>query len=414
MRAHLTIVLAYTCGAFAPLLPARRVPAPFVARRTRTVVVAAGGEEESAEALLAQATALREEARALEEALLSEQEAKLQVALDAAFASADANGDGVVTVEELRSALRAAFVDGNEGTSGARNFERLLSTGETDYVESLVQSLDENGDGVLQPEEFAPLKELRARLEARWREDQAVASSARSEEALEAEVEATRAERLGAWEAISNSTDAPTRALGVGAYFLPALDILPPPQPVDALLSSVPVDSLLGSDAPAPLGTAVLNPVLGVLDQINLAFHAVPFSGLVAFIVLSNLASNAGAPRLARFAARHAIVIDLASAVGLPLLLVAEATAPYARPLFAAVIFASVLATALGAEPSFVPVTGQLTKKFTDDFEAVVKQVISATVGTTPVNLLELQTPKKDDDKEGGDTTKEEEDKKED
>ena len=44
--------------------------------------------------------------------------------------------------------------------------------------------------------------------------------------------------------------------------------------------------------------------------------------------------------------------------------------------------------------------TGQLTKKFTDDFEAVVKQVISATVGTSPVNLVDLQEPPKDDDKD--------------
>ena len=55
---------------------------------------------------------------------------------------------------------------------------------------------------------------------------------------------------------------------------------------------------------------------------------------------------------------------------------------------------------ALAATRSFAPGTGQLTKKFTDDFEAVVKQVISATVGTSPVNLVDLQEPPKDDDKD--------------
>lgn len=281
----------------------------------------------------------------------------------------------------------------------ARKFEALLDDG--DRLERVVASLDDNGDGVLQPSEFVPLKEMRARLEAQWREDRSAASKIASAKSAEEDVERTRRERLDAWEAISNKTDAPARALAVGAYFLPALDILPPAQPVDDFMASVPVDGLLGVGAPEPSAVAAAaNGALRALDKVDVAFHAVPFGGLLAFILLSNLASNAAAPRLARFAARHAIVIDLASAVGLPLLLVNDASAPYARPLFASIILVSVVASALGVEPSFAPGTGQLTKKFTDDFEAVVKQVISATVGTNPVNLVDLQEPPKDDDKD--------------
>ena len=382
-----------------PALRRLRSATPRTSAAPSSTARFAAHDDESPEALLAQANALRAEAQALESSIREEQEATLQQALDAAFAAADANGDGVVTVDELRAALRTAFVAEAADGRSARKFEALLDDG--DRLERVVASLDGNGDGVLQPSEFVPLKEMRARLEAQWREDRSAASKIASAKSAEEDVERTRRERLDAWEAIANKTDAPARALAVGAYFLPALDILPPAQPVDDFMASVPVDGLLGVGAPEPSAVAAAaNGALRALDKVDVAFHAVPFGGLLAFILLSNLASNAAAPRLARFAARHAIVIDLASAVGLPLLLVNDASAPYARPLFASIILVSVVASALGVEPSFAPGTGQLTKKFTDDFEAVVKQVISATVGTSPVNLVDLQEPPKDDDKD--------------
>ncbi|KAH8063903.1 hypothetical protein JL720_13063 [Aureococcus anophagefferens] len=367
-----------------PALRRLRSATPRTSAAPSSTARFAAHDDESPEALLAQANALRAEAQALESSIREEQEATLQQALDAAFAPADANGDGVVTVDELRAALRTAFVAEAADGRSARKFEALLDDG--DRLERV-------------PPEFVPLKEMRARLEAQWREDRSAASKIASAKSAEEDVERTRRERLDAWEAISNKTDAPARALAVGAYFLPALDILPPAQPVDDFMASVPVDGLLGVGAGAVRGRVAANGALA-LDKVDVAFHAVPFGGLLAFILLSNLASNAAAPRLARFAARHAIVIDLASAVGLPLLLVNDASAPYARPLFASIILVSVVASALGVEPSFAPGTGQLTKKFTDDFEAVVKQVISATVGTNPVNLVDLQEPPKDDDKD--------------
>ena len=85
--------------------------------------------------------------------------------------------------------------------------EKLLAS-EKKYVEQLVKALDVNNDGVLQPEEFVPLADLRARLEDQWREDRAKQQEAEGEARREAEVEETRAERLDAFEAIANKTDA--------------------------------------------------------------------------------------------------------------------------------------------------------------------------------------------------------------
>ena len=53
---------------------------------------------------------------------------------------------------------------------------------------------------------------------------------------------------------------------------------------------------------------------------------------------------------------------------------------------------------ALGKEASLVPGTGQLTKKFTDDYDATVRQVISATVGTGPFNITILAKPPSDEE----------------
>ena len=82
---------------------------------------------------------------------------------------------------------------------------------------------------MLQPEEFVPLADLRARLEEQWRADRKEQQSIDREENKLKEENATRAERLGEFEAAANKTDAATRALSASAYLLPLLDILPPP-----------------------------------------------------------------------------------------------------------------------------------------------------------------------------------------
>ena len=91
-------------------------------------------------------------------------------------------------------------------------------------------------------------------------------------------------------------------------------------------------------------------------------------------------------------------MLDLASAIGVPLTLAGYAGAdPYVRGAFATAIFASVVLAALGKEASLIPGTGQLTKKFTDDYDATVRQVISATVGTGPFNITILAKPPDED-----------------
>ena len=55
---------------------------------------------------------------------------------------------------------------------------------------------------------------------------------------------------------------------------------------------------------------------------------------------------------------------------------------------------------AFGKEASLVPGTGQLTTKFTEDYDATVRQVISATVGTGPFNITILAKPPDEDSKE--------------
>merc|ERR1719238_158916 len=158
----------------------------------------------------------------------SEQEAKMQKAMEQAFAKADVNGDGVVTVDELKATLEQVFVTDNENKRDASKVERLLAS-EKKYVEQLVNALDVNKDGVLQPEEFVPLADLRARLEEQWRADRKEQQSLDREENKLKEENATRAERLGEFEAAANKTDPATRALSASAYLLPLLDILPPP-----------------------------------------------------------------------------------------------------------------------------------------------------------------------------------------
>ena len=368
------LVLLTAC-ATAFVVPAPRFagvrPQTTPPRKLRTSLRAA----DDPEALLAQAAALRDEAKALEQAMRSEQEAKMQKAMEQAFAKADVNGDGVVTVDELKATLEQVFVTDNENKRDASKVERLLAS-EKKYVEQLVNALDVNKDGVLQPEEFVPLADLRARLEEQWRADRKEQQSIDREENKLKEENATRAERLGEFEAAANKTDAATRALSASAYLLPLLDILPPPTQEN-----------------------IQQGVLAPLEQLSVAYHGFPFGGLLVFILLSNICSNAAAPRLQRFSARHAIVLDLASAIGVPLTLAGYAGAdPYVRGAFATAIFASVVLAAFGKEASLVPGTGQLTKKFTDDYDATVRQVISATVGTGPFNITILAKPPSDEE----------------
>ncbi|KAH8075406.1 hypothetical protein JL721_1412 [Aureococcus anophagefferens] len=133
----------------------------------------AAHDDESPEALLAQANALRAEAQALESSIREEQEATLQQA--PAAAAAASGGGGVVTVDELRAALRTAFVAEAADGRSARKFEALLDDGDRLGASSSLRR---------QRRRRAPAVRVRApqgdaRAEAQWREDRSAASKSR-------------------------------------------------------------------------------------------------------------------------------------------------------------------------------------------------------------------------------------------
>ncbi|MBT8411412.1 MAG: calcium-binding protein [Octadecabacter sp.] len=82
-----------------------------------------------------------------------------------AFEEIDLNGDGGVTAEEMqqaREAMRAArFAQADANGDGALSVEELIAAAQNDRAERMadriarmVERFDDNGDGVLQPEEM--------------------------------------------------------------------------------------------------------------------------------------------------------------------------------------------------------------------------------------------------------------------
>jgi hypothetical protein len=78
-------------------------------------------------------------------------------AVQEAFARFDANGDGVVCLQELKD--------------GIRDILRKELVAE-EHVQTVMKHFDASGDGVLQPEEFVTLDKLRTRLEDVMREEE--------------------------------------------------------------------------------------------------------------------------------------------------------------------------------------------------------------------------------------------------
>jgi hypothetical protein len=311
-------------------------------------------------ALQSEAARLRAEVAALESSMREEQSVVTESRVDAFFELADSDGDGLVTLEELSAALRASGLRPRGGSA-----------------EAAFQALDANGDGVLQRDEFVSLPALKARLEEAWTLEAALTTES-SSTVKDAKLEELGEERVAVFESLANSTAAGARIAAVTAYALPLLDAVPQAwagAPSNDYLN----DFILGvSNQAAPESS--INAVQQALGSAATVYHALPFSGLIIFFVLSSLASNAAAPRLARFSARHAIILDIAASLLLPL---AEGSgspyAHFARPAFEALVAASAVAAALGTSASFVPVTGQLTKKFTDDYDETARRIIKAT-----------------------------------
>jgi len=335
-----------------PFAPPTRAP-PWAPRVGGEVVRRrmSSDDSEVAEALRREAAKLREEADLLERSMAEERQAQLEGELAEFFEAADANRDGVVTFEELQSALRKRLVEDNENK---RSAERLSAMLQGEALRGILQDLDANADGVLQRDEMISVDSFRERLEKNFRDKRVLDQKVTAKETVEKAVQ----ERFAAFEAIANSTNVSTRAVAFLCFVLPLVD-------------AIPVD-LLTNAPPNPLSVAAVGAWV--------AYRNFPASGLVVFVILSAIASNAANPRLSRFAARHAIVLDFVAALVVPLAY-RFAPPPFDAAtalIFEAAVLACAVAALLGIDSDFIPGTGTLTKKFTDDYDDSVRSFIRA------------------------------------
>lgn len=371
----MTMMTMMTCAmAFQSSAPTLRQGAGLGARR-RVVTFETSEKQDLAAQFAAQAKALREEAAKIEEGMEKDRMAMLDKELDDFFESADANGDGQVTLDELRDALRSKLVDEASSTRSATRARDMLASEER--LLSILKDLDANADGVLQREEFVTVSSFRERLQKEYKSEKESVAKERRQIQLKNETQF----RLQQFETIANSTSVPSRFVAALAYLLPALDALP--------YSIPPPSSPVTDAAVAPLVSAAI------------AFRALPFSGILAFLALSSIAGNFARPRLERFAARHAIVMDISCVLALPLLaaIAPPSVSPVAASAFEALVLVSAVAAFAGVNAGFVPLTGQLTTKFTEEGETAIKNIIeSATTADFSVFLVGLNATSTKDD----------------
>jgi len=141
--------------------PARRPSsAPRLSEGHRLRAAADDEEVESYAAILEAAAALRAEAAAMELEIANDAAAAQAAGLDKFFALADANGDGVVSLDELKTALRRMLVDNVDDARAAKRNSLFLKNR---LIEQVFETQDANDDGVLQRNEA-----IRQRLEAAW------------------------------------------------------------------------------------------------------------------------------------------------------------------------------------------------------------------------------------------------------
>ena len=306
----------------------------------------------SPDSLLEQAKQLREEAAELEKGLALETFSKKQAELDAFFKKADANADGFVTLEELKTALMTTFV---EASTSVRGQERAAQLVKETRVADLLKDLDVNADGRLDRSELTlGVDEMKRRLEESWNDER---NAVQLEQQLR-ESQALATSNVDVYEGVANQTDAAARLVSMAAYLLPLFDALP---------FSLP--------PPGGADTAVAH----VVAQAAGLYHAVPFSGLLAIIALNFVASDASASRLARFSARHAILLDLVAVFPLQLYaLVQPGNAFVPGTALEAFVLASTVAAVFGANAGFIPGTGRLAKQYIDNFDNSVKAFLTS------------------------------------
>lgn len=75
------------------------------------------------------------------------------------FEQLDANGDGMVTLEEMQNSAQAKFNESDTNGDGQLSVDELTAAAERErsrMIERLMEKKDTNGDGMLSLEEMAP------------------------------------------------------------------------------------------------------------------------------------------------------------------------------------------------------------------------------------------------------------------
>lgn len=247
--------------------------------KEKTVVVAKLDDVEEAEEirrLQLEAAKLREDVLELE-AVQQEEERRKREAL---FRSWDLDASGTLDEQELRIGLK----------------EECKVEIDDDKAKRLLKALDDNGDGVLQNEEFC-LNRVEKKLQEFRDEEMEAEAERRKIEALQREKELAEKEKeeyLASLPERNEDTSLPTRLLAASAYLLPLLDA-----------SRFGVQLCLLKPELLPLFSALMAP----MSVINAIPYGLGF--LTIFFGMQSIAGDKSNPALVRYNMRQAIQLDV-------------------------------------------------------------------------------------------------------
>ncbi|CAN0003795.1 unnamed protein product [Ectocarpus sp. 12 AP-2014] len=335
--------------------------------------------EQKAAKLRETAAAFRAEAAELEEKQARETRENAQ----RSFNTFDSNKDGSVDVAELKAGLegplRRSFTKTLQARMGRKPSKEEVDDriaglpGGTlfpdDLALKLIQTYDQNGDGLLQQSEFAPTEELRTRLENLFSQQREEERVARMEERQRQMDDKMRPDAGAVVVSPGDVNDGPAttadKALSALPYVLPLAD------------GVVFAAHLFGA---FPEQTAWAQPLAAVL----LALRSVPFATLIGFFSLSIGSSNPQINKLVRFNMQQAINLDIAlillGVMGAITVAVLGSDAFKLAPLANAgsdMVFVALLAavaysvgtSATGSFPNKLPLLGRLNRENPDNQE---------------------------------------------
>nr|AUO68235.1 Tic20-like protein [Saccharina japonica] len=306
-----------------------------------------------------------------------------QAGAERSFNSFDSNQDGAVDVVELKAGLegplRRSFVKQLTARMGRKPDREEIdariaalpggSLFPDDLARKLIDTYDQNGDGLLQRSEFAPTEELRTRLENMFRDQQETARQARVEERqrqMEDKLAAEAGAGAGAVVPAGGVNDGPATAADKALSALPYL--LP-------LVDGISFAGHLFGAFPEQMAWA--QPLAAVL----LALRSLPFATLVGFFSLSALSGNPQVNKLVRFNMQQAINLDIALIVpgvlgalasvslgqdAYKLVPLAEAGSDVVFVAMLAAVAYSVVTSSTGSFPNKLPLLGRLNRENPD------------------------------------------------